>query len=64
MTNLPSTTGIITNIVSDELFTLTHEEVIALYEYFIKRAGYISYEFDPLMIALIRRLNKEIEGRR
>lgn len=44
-----------------EPFTLTQEEVIALYDYFMKRAGYISYEFDPFIIVLIRRLCKEVE---
>jgi hypothetical protein len=44
-----------------ELFTLTTDEVKALYDYFIKRAGYISYEFDLPMIVLIKRLNQYIE---
>lgn len=35
---------------------LSDEEVKALYEYFLKRAGYVSYEFDPLIIKLIEKL--------
>ena len=41
---------------------LTREEVEALYDYFLKRAGYISYEFNPLIILLIRKLANHIGG--
>jgi hypothetical protein len=40
---------------------LSEEEVIALYDYFIKRAGYISYEFDMSVLELIKRLRQHIE---
>lgn len=43
------------------LFTLTDAEVEALYEYFLKRAGYISNEFDPFIHVLIKRLAQYIE---
>ena len=43
-------------------FTLTDAEVKALYEYFMKRAGYISYEFDYPLITLINRLSRYIYG--
>lgn len=35
---------------------LTDEEARALYEYFMGRAGYISYEFDLPIIEFIRKL--------
>lgn len=43
-------------------FNLTDQETKALYDYFINRAGYVSYEFDPLIIILIRRLRDYLEG--
>lgn len=42
---------------------LTEEEIDALYEYFLKRTGYVSYEFDPLVILLIRKLDTHIKER-
>lgn len=42
-------------------FILTEEEVKALYDYFYKKAGYISYEFDYLIILLIKRLDNHLK---
>lgn len=43
--------------------TLTEEEEIeALYNYFM-RAGYVSYEFDPLVILLIKKLDTYLTER-
>jgi hypothetical protein len=39
---------------------LTKEEIIALYEYFMK-AGYISYEFHPIVLSLIPKFRKFVE---
>jgi hypothetical protein len=41
----------------ESYFTLNRKEVEALREYFLKRAGYISYEFDPIIHDIIKRLN-------
>ena len=41
---------------------LTEEEVEALYQYFC-RAGYVSYEYDPLVILLIRKLDDHLKRR-
>lgn len=41
--------------------TLTQEEAKALYDYFINRAGYVSYEFDPIVLVLIRKLRDFLE---
>lgn len=43
----------------NEPFTLTKEEIIALKEYFYKRAGYISAEFDEVVLQVIKRLDNE-----
>ncbi len=43
-------------------FPLTEEEAKALYDYFLKRAGYVSAEFDPLILLLIRKLHNFLEG--
>lgn len=42
--------------------TLTEEETEALYKFFM-RNGYISYEHDPLVILLIRKLHDHLEER-
>lgn len=42
-------------------FVLEDREVIALYDYFMNRVGYVSYEYDALMILLIRKLREYIE---
>jgi hypothetical protein len=42
-------------------FIIENEEVKALYDYFNKRAGYISREFDPLIILLIDKLYDYLE---
>lgn len=43
-----------------EKFELTQEEVVALLDYFVKRAGYISHEFDSPVHEIIKRLNNFI----
>jgi hypothetical protein len=43
-------------------FSLSEDDVKALYDYFIKRAGYISYEMDLPVIKLIRALNEYLEA--
>jgi hypothetical protein len=47
--------------MNEKSFTLTNEEVEALYDYFMKRARYVSYEFDPYIILLIKKLAAYIE---
>ena len=42
-------------------FELSEEEIKALYDYFYK-AGYVSYEFHPLIILLIKKLANHIGG--
>jgi len=47
-------------------FELIEDEFRALYDYFIKRAGYISPEFDLPIWKLFRRMEKynELDNRR
>lgn len=40
---------------------LSNEEIKALLEYFYKRAGYISHEFDPIVIEIIRRMENYVK---
>lgn len=42
--------------IEKEDFTLDDEEIKALLEYFIERAGYISYEHDMKVHSIIKRL--------
>lgn len=44
-------------------FLITEQEVKALYDYFLNRAGYISYDFDIKIIWLIRKMSKYIENK-
>ena len=48
--------------MSNSNFLLNGDEAWALYDYFMKRAGYVSYEFDPLIIELIKKLDKFFEN--
>lgn len=41
---------------------LTEEEIEALYKFFM-RNGYISYEHDPLVILLIKKLDLYLQER-
>lgn len=44
-----------------KLFILMDKEVELLYDFFIKRAGYVSHEFDPFIHVLNKRLSRHIE---
>jgi hypothetical protein len=43
--------------MSNPNFLLNGDEAWALYSFLFKRAGYISHEFDPLIIELFRKLD-------
>lgn len=43
--------------INGPVIVLSDLEVFALYNYFMKRAGYISYEHDLEIIRFIRKLN-------
>ena len=42
-------------------FELTEEEAKELYDHFMERAGYVSYEFDFFIIKLIRKLREYLQ---
>jgi len=45
------------------MFELSDDEFKSLLEYFMKRAGFISYEFDQPVWHLIKRMNEYNERR-
>lgn len=49
--------------LNDKL-VLSEEEALALDEYFVKRAGYISPEFDAPVHKLISRIQRFLQGQR
>jgi hypothetical protein len=42
------------------MFELSDDELKSLLEYFVKRAGYISYEFDHEIWKLIKRMQLHV----
>lgn len=44
-----------------KLLVLRIDEALALSEYFLKRAGYVSHEFDQKVIDFCKRLDKYVE---
>jgi len=45
----------------EKFLVLTQEEAIALNDYFLKRAGYVSHEFDQTVIDFNKRLDRYVE---
>ena len=45
--------------IEEKVFKLNKREVEALLDYFYKRAGYISAEFDPMVLNIIKRMDNE-----
>ena len=41
---------------SENRFSLSDNEVLAFYNYFLKRAGYISPEFDSEVLKIIKKI--------
>lgn len=60
--NLPSNTiEVPTPKGKDLLLVLDKDEALALNDYFLKRAGYVSHEFDQKVIDFNKRLDNYVE---
>ena len=47
-------------INEENAYAISYETLLALREYFFKRAGYISHEFDPLVHEFVTKMDKWI----
>lgn len=44
-----------------DFFFLTNNELVALQDYFLKRAGYISHEFDSVVLDVIKKIDDYLD---